>query len=87
MLAAIYLLWAYQRVFTGPFNQAITVRDVDRRERLLLAPLLAAVLLIGLWPRPFLKATEESVKRSYGQLLEPSVDPASRLSFPGGDNE
>ncbi len=52
LLAAIYLLWAYERVFTGvpdkPENLALT--DLSVREISLLAPLAVLVLVIGLYP-------------------------------------
>lgn len=52
ILAAIYLLWAYERVFTGlPENEENKVlSDLSVREVSLLAPLAALVLLIGLYP-------------------------------------
>ena len=52
ILAAIYLLWAYERVFTGvpekEENQVLS--DLSVREISLLAPLAALVLLLGLYP-------------------------------------
>ncbi len=52
VLAAIYLLWSYQRVFTGEpdreENKAL--KDLSVREIGLLAPLVALVLVIGLYP-------------------------------------
>lgn len=52
ILAAIYLLWAYERVFTGvpdkEENKALS--DLSVREVSLLAPLAALVLLLGLYP-------------------------------------
>ena len=52
VLAAIYLLWAYERVFTGvldrPENQALS--DLSAREVALLSPIVAAVLVLGLFP-------------------------------------
>ena len=52
LLAAIYLLWAYERVFTGvpdkPENLALT--DLSVREISLLAPLAVLVLILGLYP-------------------------------------
>jgi NADH-quinone oxidoreductase subunit M len=52
ILAAIYLLWAYERVFTGlPENEENKVlTDLSFREISLLAPLAALVLLLGLYP-------------------------------------
>ena len=47
ILAAIYLLWAYERVFTGvpdkPENQGLS--DLSAREIGLLAPLLTVFLI------------------------------------------
>jgi NADH-quinone oxidoreductase subunit M len=52
ILAAIYLLWAYERVFTGvpdkEENKALS--DLSIREISLLAPLAALVLLLGIYP-------------------------------------
>jgi len=52
ILAAIYLLWAYERVFTGlpekEENKAL--KDLTPREISLLTPLVALVLVIGLYP-------------------------------------
>ncbi|HEU4894446.1 MAG TPA: NADH-quinone oxidoreductase subunit M [Acidimicrobiia bacterium] len=52
ILAAIYLLWAYERVFTGlpdkEENQALT--DLSIREISLLTPLAVLVVLLGLYP-------------------------------------
>ena len=52
VLAAIYMLWAYERVFTGaPDNEENKVlSDLSIREISLLAPLAALVLVIGLYP-------------------------------------
>ncbi len=52
ILAAIYLLWAYERVFTGvpekEENKALS--DLSAREISLLAPIVALVLVLGLFP-------------------------------------
>lgn len=52
VLAAIYMLWAYERVFTGVAdkeeNRALS--DLSPREIGLLAPLAALILVIGLYP-------------------------------------
>lgn len=52
IFAAIYLLWAYERVFTGvPEKEENKVlKDLSIREISLLAPLAALVLLLGLYP-------------------------------------
>lgn len=64
ILAAVYLLWAYQRVFTGrvdrPENEALL--DIEMREILVIVPLVALMLLAGFFPRFFLSRTEPSVR-------------------------
>lgn len=68
VLAAIYLLWAYERVFTGPTrvpheHRRHSWKDISLRESLVIAPVLAVILLIGIYPRPFLERIEPSVSR------------------------
>ncbi|HVR31359.1 MAG TPA: NADH-quinone oxidoreductase subunit M [Acidimicrobiia bacterium] len=64
VLAAIYLLWAYERVFTGvpdkPENQVLT--DVNAREIAIMAPLVALILLLGLYPQVLLDKTSASTE-------------------------
>jgi NADH-quinone oxidoreductase subunit M len=64
VLAAIYLLWAFERVFTGvpdkPENQVL--KDVNGREIALMAPLVALILLLGLYPQVLLEKTEASTE-------------------------
>jgi len=52
VLAAIYLLWAYERVFTGLPDKEdnLSLSDLSVREISLLAPLAVLVLILGLYP-------------------------------------
>ncbi len=62
VFGAIYLLWAYQRVFHGPARAVnATVRDMTWAERAAVAPLLAAIIFIGVYPQPILSRIEPSV--------------------------
>jgi NADH-quinone oxidoreductase subunit M len=59
---AVYLLWAYQRVFHGParaFNAGI--RDMSWAERATVAPLLAGIIFIGVYPQPLLARVQPAV--------------------------
>jgi NADH-quinone oxidoreductase subunit M len=63
--AAVYLLWAYQRTFHGPVtnDENRVLKDLTRRERLVLVPILVFIVVIGVWPRPFLDRIEPSVQK------------------------
>ena len=63
VLGAVYMLWMYQRVIFGPLkndeNKKLT--DLSSREVLVFAPLLAMMVVMGLYPKPFLDRMEKSV--------------------------
>ncbi len=61
--AAVYLLWAYQRTFNGPItrDENRTLKDLTAREKLVLAPMVGMMVLIGVWPHPFIERIGPSV--------------------------
>jgi NADH-quinone oxidoreductase subunit M len=64
ILAALYLLWAYQRVFHGePDPENASVRDLSLREGLVMLPVLAGVFFLGIYPKPMLDRIQPSVKK------------------------
>ena len=56
ILGAVYMLWAYQKVAFGPITREEnrTLRDLDWKETTALLPLCALVILMGVYPKPFL---------------------------------
>ena len=63
VLGAAYLLWLYQRVFWGPLDNPANrnVPDVNRRELALMVALIACMVWIGVYPKPFFDMIEEPV--------------------------
>jgi len=62
ILASVYLLWAYQRVFHGePDGDNASIKDLTVREGLVLAPLLGLIVFLGVYPKPVLERIEPSV--------------------------
>jgi NADH-quinone oxidoreductase subunit M len=52
VLAAIYLLWSYQRMAFGPVHdEHRALPDVSLREVLVLAPILSLLLVFGVYPK------------------------------------
>ncbi|HVL80894.1 MAG TPA: NADH-quinone oxidoreductase subunit M [Actinomycetota bacterium] len=66
VLAALYLLWAYQRVFHGPAvtDENRVLKDLTVRERVVVYPLVALIVLIGVWPQPFLARMQPAVEQA-----------------------
>jgi len=63
ILAAVYLLWAFQRVFMGvPREENAKLKDASWREIACVAPLLALSLFLGIYPKPVLDRIEPQVK-------------------------
>jgi len=62
ILAALYLLWAYQRVFHGtPTDEDLATPDMRPAELAYMAPLLALIVFLGVYPKPVLERIEPSV--------------------------
>jgi NADH-quinone oxidoreductase subunit M len=64
IFAAVYLLWMVQRVFFGKVTNAKNrgLVDLNAREVGLLLPLLVLMVVMGVYPRPFLDKTSEVVR-------------------------
>jgi len=64
ILAALYLLWAYQRVFHGePDEDNRHFPEINWREGLVMAPLIALIVFLGVYPKPVLDRMAPSVDR------------------------
>ncbi len=73
ILAALYLLWAYQRVFHGePDEDNADMADLTWREGLVMAPLLGLIVFLGVYPKPMLERIEPAVDRLVAHVEEHS---------------
>ena len=69
ILAALYILLTYQRMFTGPKKEyAATWRDLDAREAFVVAPLVAVIIALGFFPKPVLDVLNPAVDRTMTQV-------------------
>ncbi len=64
VFAALYLLWAYQQVFHGKVSLAnAQTRDLSWGERAVILPLIALIVILGLYPKPVLDRITPSVNQ------------------------
>jgi NADH-quinone oxidoreductase subunit M len=55
ILAAVYMLFMYQKMFLGPVDKEEnrTMKDINWREIITIIPILVFIFWIGLYPKPF----------------------------------
>ena len=72
ILGAGYMLWLYRRIAFGQAagEDAATMKDLDAREWLLLAPIAAVVLWMGVYPEPFLAPMRNDVTTLVARLAD-----------------
>ncbi len=65
ILGAVYMLWAYQRMWQGQItdDENAVIADLTVREWVVVVPLLAAIIALGMFPRPLLQRVEPSAQR------------------------
>jgi NADH-quinone oxidoreductase subunit M len=63
VLSSIYMLWLYQRVMTGPVASGNErIGDLKAREMVVVAPLIALLLVLGVYPKPVLDLINPAVE-------------------------
>ena len=75
ILAAIYMLFMFQKLFLGPLDkdENKAVKDINLREILTLVPLVIFIFWIGLYPKPFFDLIGPSVDKLVSLLQAASV--------------
>jgi NADH-quinone oxidoreductase subunit M len=83
VLSAIYMLWLYQRMMTGPVatgNEKIG--DLRARELVVVAPLIALLFVLGVYPKPVLDIINPAVENTMTTIGQhdpaPSVPAVNR---------
>jgi NADH-quinone oxidoreductase subunit M len=84
ILAAAYLLWALQRIIYNPLdkpdNEHLT--DLNWREIGLLVPVIAAIMWLGLYPKPVLTRMEAATT-AFVRTVEAGASRQSAAAPPG----
>lgn len=88
VLGAAYMLRMYQRVMFGELDVQKNgeLEDMTRGEVVVLAPLVALIVLLGVYPKPFLGMIESSVATTLEQagMAAPQHADADYGTLPGG---
>jgi NADH-quinone oxidoreductase subunit M len=81
IFAAVYLLWMFQRVIFGEVtNEANrTLPDLSIREWVILVPVLACIVWIGVYPASFTGKTEASVQALITQVQVKAAAPTAQV--------
>jgi NADH-quinone oxidoreductase subunit M len=84
ILAAVYLLWAYQRVFQGKAEgENATMKDLRPTEVLVMVPLLLGIVFLGVYPKPALERIEPSIDALLEHVAEFTGEPQPEVSTEG----
>ncbi|KAA0080271.1 NADH-quinone oxidoreductase subunit M [Mycolicibacterium sp. P9-64] len=86
VLSAIYILWAYQRMMTGPVKSGNEkLRDLVPRELVAIVPLIAILLVLGVYPKPALDLINPAVGHTLTTIDQ--QDPAPRVADGNRDEQ
>jgi NADH-quinone oxidoreductase subunit M len=87
ILAALYILIAYQRTMQGPITVEAnrTLPDLNLREKLVIGPVLVLIVALGLFPAPVLRIINPAVTRVLERVGE--QDPAPTVTTERGVQE
>ncbi len=68
ILAAIYILWMYQRTMTGPVRPEVAnMPDLRARELWAVGPLIALIIALGVYPKPVIDVINPAVQKTLVQ--------------------
>ncbi len=82
VLVAIYVLWLYQRLMTGPVREGVAgMRDLGGREIAAVVPLLVLMVVLGFFPKPLLSVINPAVDFTMSQVGKSDPPP----SVPAGE--
>ncbi|MDR7166684.1 NADH-quinone oxidoreductase subunit M [Nocardia kruczakiae] len=95
VLAALYVLWMYQRMMTGPVRKGNErLPDLLPRELVVVVPLLVALLVLGAYPKPVLDRINPAVagtlttigKHDPAPTVAPDAATVPAATTPSGGN-
>lgn len=81
VLAAAYVLWMIQRTTQGRLNPQLSAvdgmkRDLNLREKLVVAPLILLLIVLGFYPKPLTDVINPAVEATLSEVGATDPDPA-----------
>jgi NADH-quinone oxidoreductase subunit M len=84
ILAAIYILWMYQRTMTGPVRPEVAnMKDLRGRELWAVGPLIALIIALGVYPKPIIDIINPAVHSTLVQVHSPDPVPPHPATVTG----
>ncbi|MFI9270741.1 NADH-quinone oxidoreductase subunit M [Kitasatospora sp. NPDC052896] len=88
VLAALYVLVLYQRTMTGPVRPAVrAMPDLRARELLVVAPLVALTVVLGVYPKPLTDLVNPAVAATLSQVHRTDPAPAHPVAITAGGEQ
>ena len=83
ILGAVYMLVLYKKTFFGPITNTKneSLEDAKGRELVALIPLVALVIILGIYPKPILEPVNTSVKHLVQVMQIKAQQPASKVQL------
>jgi NADH-quinone oxidoreductase subunit M len=76
VLAALYVLVLYQRTMTGAVRPEVrTMPDLRVRELVVVTPLIALLLFLGVYPKPLTEIVDPAVKHTMSDVQKTDPEP------------
>ncbi|MBV9291715.1 MAG: NADH-quinone oxidoreductase subunit M [Frankiales bacterium] len=84
VLAAVYVLWMVQRTIHGPVKPGLeNMRDLNLREAWVIAPVMAVIVALGIYPKPLLDVINPSVHSTFSHVRPSDPTPPVAASLGG----
>jgi NADH-quinone oxidoreductase subunit M len=82
ILAAVYVLYYYQRVMTGPVRHEENhgLADLSVREKLVVAPVIALIIGLGVYPAPLVNMIRPAVTSTFADIGHSDPAPTAPVS-------
>ncbi len=86
ILAAMYILLPYQKMFTGHIKpEQAEMPDLDGRERVVVAPLLVGMLVLGIWSAPLVESMNQISEHLAPNIAFAGESEADLTGAPAGE--